>query len=171
MTTIVDTDKITFADGSVQRSANGSSLLIARQQSNGGGASANNANIRRPLNTVVENSIAGASVDIANGNITLPPGKYWARGFGVTYASNQSVTYLLVPSTNTILIHGTGSYSDATAATCSAVSLFEGTFTLTTTTVMYINTYTQTARVDGLGNAVASGTTSVYAEISIERIA
>lgn len=136
-----------------------------------GGATAVGSNVR-PLNDVVHNSIAGASLNAATSTITLPAGTYKVSGYSSLYAVSLYQGFLATVAAPTVpIVSGsTGFAYTSTGANTVSMNL-KGVFTLAAPTDIQMRIYTSTARnVDGLGNAVNSGIDNVHASLTFEKI-
>lgn len=138
-----------------------------------GSANATTQNIRA-LNTTIVNQIAGASLNAGTYQVTLPAGDYVAEYSAPAYRTNAffSLIYKVSPATAGILSNGSNAYSASTDASV-ATSHGSSTFTLGTTTVIDLRTYTVTAQAtNGLGLAVnLAGRNERYASLKIWKIA
>jgi hypothetical protein len=133
----------------------------------GGGASVVGMQ-RRTLNTTESNSITGMS--ISGDQITTPAGTYEidARAPG---CSSQHQIYLYNETAGTYLL--IGSSSNATSSTNFPTDSFaSGRIVLASAQVLSIRHYFATVQATyGLGAAVGSGQSEVYAEISLTKVA
>lgn len=138
-----------------------------------GSAGAATQNIRA-LNTTIVNQITGASLNAGTYQVTLPAGDYVAEYSAPAYRTNAffSLLYKVSPATAGILSNGQNAYSASTDASV-ATSHGSSTFTLGTTTVIDLRTYTVTAQAtNGLGLAVnLAGRNERYASLKIWKIA
>lgn len=133
-----------------------------------GGTSSAGLNIR-VLNTVMSNSISGAS--LASNQITLPAGTYRIRGRTPCFAINSSKGYLYNTTDAAIAIAGS-SVGNSTANSTQLDSLVTGIITIASTKVFELRHDIQTAVANtGLGFArnVAAAGVEVYTEIEITR--
>ena len=139
----------------------------------GGGAVTNTQQVRK-LNTVIENGIAGASLNTLTYQITLPAGKYFFDYTSPAHKVNASFAFLyqISPLPAAIIGNGENAYSagaDGTVTNSSGSSIL----TLTTTTIVELRHYTnETQAVDGLGVAVGfAGRNERYASLKIWKLA
>lgn len=138
-----------------------------------GAALATTQNIRA-LNTTIVNAIAGASLNAGTYQITLPAGEYVAEYYTPAHKTNGFFGLInkVSPAPAGILSNGNNSFS---ASTDGSVTTSHGssTFTLGTTTVIDLRTYTQTAHAtNGLGLAVnLAGRNERYSSLKIWKIA
>lgn len=120
----------------------------------------------RTLNTVVINSIAGAS--LAANQITLPAGTYKidANAPGYNVARHRA---RLVNSTDAVVILlGSSEHNGGSVGTRSRLV---GTFTLAAVKTVNITHFTQVATVTyGLGVETNDGFVNIYTEVFIEKI-
>ncbi len=136
----------------------------------GGGSAAATWNART-LNTVVKNTIAGAS--LSSSQITLPAGDYriQARAPAVFVDRHKIRVRQDVTGTPTTLIVGSSAFSDDAGATNSTDSTLDQIVTLAGTDVLDVQHYTEKAKVtNGLGQSTNAGEVEVYAEVFIERL-
>lgn len=141
-------------------------MQIQDQRASGtaGGAAIAGVN-NRTLNTVVRNTIAGASV--AASVITLPAGTYRinAQCMAVADTAACHVTSQLYNSlVGVVALAGLRSYLANGAATTTDVS---GSLTLTGTTTLLLRSQFSAAQAAGLGLAASFGYAEVYANIEI----
>ena len=124
----------------------------------------------RTLNTVVTNTISGAS--LASNQITLPAGTYevWASAPGNRTGNHKIKLHDILGSDVAI---GTSQFSNSAGGYAQTTSTILGhTFTISTTTTFELLQYTQTARATiGLGVATSSGDIEVYADVRIVKVA
>ena len=105
----------------------------------------------RVLNTVVTNTIAGAS--LASNRITLPEGTYRFYGSTPSLRSGQNKSYLYNVNTSALAIAGTSEYS-ATADTIQVRSHIMGRLTISSNTAFEFRLDLNDAKSgDGLGIA------------------
>lgn len=129
-----------------------------------GGAAISGVN-NRTLNTVVTNTITGASV--ASSVITLPAGTYRFRGESMVVADTAAshVTPQLYNNTvGAVALLGLRTYLGVGTANAAWVS---GRFTLNATTALLLRTQFSAANAAGLGLAASFGTTEVYSNVEI----
>lgn len=108
----------------------------------GGSPSAGFQTTRRDLNTVVNNTIVGASL---NSNvITLPAGVYRIHGFAIVGQVGDAKTSIFNTSSNQIVIAGAGLNVPDTFSTelLSNYTKFDGIVSLSNTTTLDVRTYT-----------------------------
>lgn len=146
-------------------------LHVRESQSSGadGGASSATTTHARTLNTVVENTIAGAS--LASNKVTLPAGTYKVRAHAPGYAcGNQRLTLYNVTASAALLVGPNGQASVSGSA--SAAATLSGVFTLAVESEVRLDHYTQAAKAtDGLGRALSTGVSEVYSEMELWRTA
>ncbi|MBY0237863.1 MAG: hypothetical protein K2X55_00965 [Burkholderiaceae bacterium] len=121
----------------------------------------------RTLNTVVANTIAGAS--LASNQVTLPPGTYEfsarAPGYGNVGASRLSLYN--VTDAATVLQGDTSS-----GATPNSWALCDGRFTITAAKVVKLRQWFGSSFTDGQGSAsFVAGVAEVYASLIIRKVA
>ena len=146
-------------------------IIVADQKPDGtaGGSSVANVWTTRVLNTVLFNSISGAS--LGSNAVTLPAGTYLVRGsspIGVSGETNHS-SRLRDVTNNVTLVNGSSEFADAGAVTRSEVS---GSFVLAGSAAVALQYWADIARAtNGLGNAVPNGEVEVYGQLEIRRVA
>lgn len=146
-------------------------LLHVQHQENttveGGSTSTGVYNIR-PLNTVLTNTITGAS--LASNQITLAAGTYFIDAAVSGNSGRQQKLLLWNDSDSSFAVIGQVSYSNSTALTdCSVV--MRGRFTIAAEKTFELQHYTTTGRAStGMGLATDDGTTEVYADVLIWEI-
>jgi hypothetical protein len=122
----------------------------------------------RTLNTLVTNTIEGASLDTSTSTITLPAGTYYTVA-GTPTVNNRHQTKLASVSGTATVLYGTPYAGLAgPGSTPNAFSVVRGVFTLTATTELKIYTKT-TATGANLGSA-ASQYVEIYSEVEIWQI-
>ena len=132
----------------------------------GGGSTAGNQ--VRVLNTVVRNTIVGAS--LASNQITLPAGKYSIFATAPAYRSDHHRVRLVNVTDSTVIFLGT-SQNSANADQTETWSHVTGIFTLTATKNINMTHYIQTAvATNGLGTNTNDTFVSVYTSVYITKI-
>ena len=133
-----------------------------------GGSSSAGDNIR-VLNTVVRNTISGAS--LASNQITLPLGTYTCTASAPCVASSQTRARLVNVTDTTVTLLGQGAYS-LPASVMQLNCLIIGTFTITAAKVFNITHFFVSARAtDGLGADIGDARTNIFTEVFITKIA
>ena len=139
----------------------------------GGAAVAVTQNIRA-LNTTIINTITGASLNAGTYQVTLPAGEYVAEYSTPAYRTNGffSLINKVSPAPAGILSNGQNAFSSSNDA-CVATSHGSSVFTLGTTTIIDLRTYTVTAQAtNGLGLAVnLAGRNERYSSLKLWKIA
>ena len=123
----------------------------------------------RTLNTVVSNSIPGAS--LATDKITLPAGRYKITASAPGYfCDRHRIRFLNVTDTTVVLV-GTSEFV-AGSVSATTRSLITGVFTITATKDFNITHHTQTSIAgNGLGvQTVTDALVEVYTTVMIEKI-
>jgi len=122
----------------------------------------------RTLNTVVANTISGAS--LASNQITLPAGTYRITGGAPFYVPNEAKAYLYNVTDSAIAIYGSSEFGDGSNTLRCYV---DGRITITGTKVFELRQVLRGGSVGtfGLGRAVnsASAPTEVYSTLTIEK--
>ena len=119
----------------------------------------------RILNTVVSNTIPGAS--LAGNQITLPLGKYQINASAPTYTANQHRIRLINITDAVVVLLGSSEY--AVAATTDR-SLLIGVFNITATKSFNITHFTSVAIANGLGVNSADTFIEVFTNVIITKI-
>ena len=136
-----------------------------------GGASLSGVNTR-VLNTVVTNTIVGAS--LATNKVTLPAGTYNLYGSAPNWKGNGHKAYIYNVTAAALSIYGTTSHSWETDNTQTS-SVIHGRITITVATEFELRHNIALARAtDGLGfatNLTASSGPEVYGELEITKVA
>jgi hypothetical protein len=175
----VDADTVDGIEGSViTENANaiallnlavGGVMILADQKpdTTSGGPSVVGDNIR-DLNTVIKNTISGASLS-AN-RVQLPLGSYFILAMVPSYHSGQAKSYLFNYTDTLVEVTGSSSYS-ANGSNAAAVSTILDGFTIATTKQFELKLTTVGAfAINGLGVASSSGLVEVYSQVYIAKI-
>lgn len=147
-------------------------LHVQEQQptSTPGGTATSGAWRERTLNTVIENSIPGAS--LANNNITLPVGTYEIFASAPAYRVGPHRIQIVSLSRGTILIGSNQSSSTAAADSPITTATVIGRVSVSAVETFSLQHRVYTTMDDyGFGTASLLGTHEVYSEIYIKRIA
>jgi hypothetical protein len=131
-----------------------------------GGASSTATHHIRTLNTVVTNTISGAS--LASNKITLPAGTYNIRASAPALAAGLHRIRLVNVTDSTVVLLGSSAYNDGPNY-IETHSFISGQFTLAGTKDLNITHYIQVADSDGLGKAVNDTFVNVYTSVFIEK--
>ena len=133
----------------------------------GGGSTATTWN-KRTLNTVVRNTITGAS--LASDQITLPAGVYNIRARCPAFIVSKHKSRLRNTTDGTTTLIGSSSYTDGADAVQNDTTVM-GQFTITGTKVFELQHYTELTRAtNGFGVATNATELEVYSEIEITRL-
>jgi hypothetical protein len=132
------------------------------------GASTGTGTATRPLNTVAQNSISGAS--LASSTITLPAGTYDFRGrAGVAGNANSYNKSYLQNVTDSIQFMGSARYANvATQDNCD--SFFSGRFTIAATKTFQIRTFVGSVATT-FGAPASGGAVEIYSEVEFWKVA
>ncbi len=144
-------------------------MFVQDQKTSGtqGGSSSSGVNIR-VLNTVVVNTISGAS--LASNQVTLPAGTYRIAAVAPAVRPNNERLYVYNTSTSATVLLGT-SLRSSSADTEGFNTTVSGQITLGSTGVLELRHYIAGAFATlGLGDAVSDGQTEVYASMEITKI-
>ena len=133
-----------------------------------GGPSVAGANIR-VLNTVVRNTIPGAS--LASNQITLPAGTYTCTASAPFFQGNGGRIRLVNVTDSSVLILGLDTYADSTVSVAIHCPLF-GVFTLASPKVINLTHQIELAKTtNGLGVYTSDTFVQVFASVFITKIA
>lgn len=143
-------------------------LHVQDQKTSGTGAGAAVAgNQTRVINTVLTNTITGAS--LASNTITLPAGDYFATGESTGRNLDRFQASLYDNTLASFILNGSSELS--LTADVQTKSFFSGTFTLSGTTDVIVNFYSTNANAfSGLGLGTASGQIEVYTDVKIWKV-
>lgn len=123
---------------------------------------------QRILNTIVTNTISGAS--LSNNIITLPAGKYIGDITIPCYMVNNTTAKLVDYNTAVQVLLGTVEQANASANDPATVHI-RGVFTLSAAANLYITQYAQTQKTaNGFGVACVSGT-GIFTDAFFTKIA
>ncbi len=144
--------------------------IFNETQSSGtaGGASTASAFTKRTLNTTVVNNIAGCS--LATSVVTLATaGTYLMWASTPTYQSGFTKTRIRNTTASTDAIVGQNADASNTVG-CSSIAY--GIVTISASTNFEVQTWVQvTKATNGFGAAVVSGSSEIYSQLFIARIA
>jgi len=146
-------------------------LHVRDEKSSGtdGGTFTSGAWRTRDLNTVVKNTIPGAS--LASNQITLPAGTYRIRARAPGNKVDRHKAAIYNDTSSTYLIYGSNSYSISTGEYAQTDSVVEGWITLASESVLELRHYCQkTIATDGFGIDTTFGVVEVYSEVIIEKV-
>jgi hypothetical protein len=134
-----------------------------------GGASVATTFTKRTLNTTVTNSVTGAS--IASSVITLTAGTYRVSAISPYHQVSMVAIRLRNTTDGTTAIAGVNNYVGP-SSTAGCYAQFDGVVTITATKNFEVQYYCVTAQAtNGLGVALNSGSSEIYTQITIQRIA
>lgn len=155
--------------------ADGGSGLTSRQvihvrdektANTAGGTNSSGDNIRT-LNTIVTNTITGAS--LGTNKITLPIGTYEINASSPAAGVDRFRARLLNVTTSSIILLGTCEYGVNPSG--AGRSVIQGTFTLASQSEINILLFTSTINTtNGLGLAINDGYTEVYTSVFIQKV-
>ncbi len=145
------------------------SIQVREEQTTGtNGGSSSAGDQVRTLNTVVRNTITGAS--LASDQITLPAGTYKVNASAPAYDCNRQRTFLYNVTDAAVELLGTTGFSNQTG-NVQARSFVIGEFTITSEKDFEIRQYQEDAVATfGLGVACSDGRVEIYSEATIEQI-
>jgi hypothetical protein len=125
----------------------------------------------RDLNTIITNTITGASLDTSTSRITLPAGTYLILASAPAYRPFRHVARLRNITDSADSMIGTAEYAGDTSQTRS---LIDGIITISAEKVFELQHYIQrgsgSSDTDRFGRATALGVIEVYCMIRIEKI-
>lgn len=162
---------ITREKGDARYAASRGEIIVEDRKgaTEGGQALTASTWVRRDLNTVVLNTISGAS--LANDEVTLPAGTYDVQAFVPSIVVNTSVTRLYDVTNSAILLQGSVANSHSSFYT-SVTSVIMGRFSLSGTAQVGIDHYVQTSAAGGGGPiGIGAGNYSVFTRMQITKVA
>lgn len=124
----------------------------------------------RVLNTVVDNTITGAT--LSGNQITLPAGTYRVVGTAPSTGNNGARAYLYNVTDSSVAV--LGRQGNTTASGVGDIVVVEsgmrGRFAISEPKVFEVRHYTESAQVTyGLGSAVSNGGNEIYTEVEITK--
>lgn len=123
----------------------------------------------RALNTVVENTVTGAS--LASNKVTLPAGTYKVRAHAAGYTCNGQRLTLYNVTAGAAILAGPSSHASV-AGFAQLPAMVSGVFTLSVSSEVRLDHYTGVARAtSGLGVPVSDGSPEIYADLELWRTA
>jgi hypothetical protein len=147
---------------------NTTQVFIAHDQKasgTNGGALVANTNVTRDLNTIIVNTITGASLDTSTSRITLPAGTYLISASAVGQSVGRHVLLLrnITDSSNEVI--GAGSILDSSLTR----AFIESHITISAEKVFELQHRVSISNSAGQGISSLAGTVEVYAMIKIEK--
>jgi hypothetical protein len=136
-----------------------------------GGTATNGLFRNRALNTVLTNTIPGAS--LASDQVTLPPGTYDVEWECPFYRVDRAVTRFTTRSGDSVTLVGNTSYSNSGNDFADSKSSGFGRFTLTSTSVFEVQYRSRNSTAGwglGLSHSVDGPTPSIYTTVRIWKI-
>ena len=135
-----------------------------------GGGSTGGAYAIRTLNTVVTNTITGAS--LASNKITLPAGTYDLEAACIVFGSNSTKALIWNDSDSAFILVGLSQFFRSTNDETANAARVSGRFTLAAEKNLELQNYIAVSRAsDGLGTATDDGEIEVYADVQIRKVA
>ena len=134
-----------------------------------GGTSSTGVNTR-VLNTVVTNTISGAS--LSTNQVTLPAGTYDVYGSAPAFDANAHRAYLYnITDTAIEIIGQSGTFTGTADTTCNRAEVV-GRFTIGAEEVFELrHSVGSGTATNGLGTQTNDGSVEVYAELIFEKVA
>lgn len=172
--TLVGTDTTqTITNKSIDASTNTLSnlqpcIIVRDEKANGtnGGTSSTGTNTR-VLNTVLVNTITGASLSL--NQVTLPAGTYDVWGTAPVFNGSRVKTYLYNATDAAVTIVGESGY--ATSVNSSTSPVVMGRFTIAGTKAFELRQYIEVgAATNGNGIASSAGMVEVYGQIRFTKV-
>lgn len=152
---------------------NGEVIHVRDQKAAGvdGGASGAGSQVRT-LNTVVLNTIAGASLNLTTSEVTLPAGTYRVFARAPAYASNEHRVRLVNVTDVVNAVLGSPGYNNTAGAAQTNSVINAATLTIAATKVFNLTHFTAAAKAgNGLGVSPGDGLAAVYAELVFLKVA
>lgn len=137
----------------------------------GGTSPASGTAITRTMNTVVTNTLAGAS--LSNNQMIIPAGKYKLTGDAPAYLVGSHTAYLWNVTAGALLANGTPEYSYPGAGGSQTRSIIGTEITLAASTVIELRHLTGTVVSGGLGQGsggAPAGGINIFSEIIFEKV-
>ena len=121
----------------------------------GGGTTVNLTQNVTGINTVVQNTIDGAS--LAAMQITLPPGRYRSLGFHVVNRSAECKLRLRNITAGNNAVDGMSGFANTVGSAGTIPVLLAGEFTIAVESVFELQLYTEIGLADGAGRPADNG--------------
>jgi len=107
------------------------------EETSTGVAAATGSSIK--LNTTIINEITGVSLNTSTGEVSIPSGDYYFKGFVPSFGVDYHRASLRVSGTSTDLLLGTTSYGASSGSNAGTLSVFSGRVLFTTNSTIYIH--------------------------------
>lgn len=163
-----------LSNGSIQWSDNSTTtsngvLIVEDEESNNtAGGNAFVGKNSRVLNTVVANTINGAS--LSSNEVILPAGTYRIVATTPEFAADRAKAVWFNTTDNSTTTVGTTGFSDGSTGNAISQSNIDSRFTISGTKTFDLYTYVQTNRgTNGLGLPANLGMTEVYSQVQITK--
>lgn len=135
-----------------------------------GGTATSGSFVKRTLNTTVVNNIAGCS--IASSVITLPAGTYKAVGYAPCYRTSGNQARFYNNTGAAVVGAPSNNITSDNGGNGGVVAIVDTYFTLAVTSNIQLEHRVQTTVANaGYGGAQSFGTSEIYAQVTITRIA
>ena len=133
-----------------------------------GGTSSSNTTSARTLNSIVINTISGAS--LASNTVTLPAGTYEVRGRAPTKNSGGNRLTIYSVTDSSVLIQG-ASFFNSTTGSYSLDAAITGRFTITSTKNIQLQHWISEGDGRGFGApANQTGVLEIYSELELTKV-
>jgi hypothetical protein len=121
---------------------------------------------------VSTNTILGASLNVGNGQITLPAGEYYIRARAPANKSGPNKCFMYNLTATDTLLTGTSSVSANSTSASQTDSNLSGVFMLTVSSVLELrHAFSAAFASQGLGIATGTGSlTEIYSEVEIWKL-
>lgn len=127
----------------------------------------------RPLNTLVHNSITGASFDDQDIEIILPAGKYYVEAYSCAFYVDANYARLFNLTNGQQVLIGEYGLSNPNAGYNNTGSTVRGRFTLNSTSNLQLQHYCQTSRSTtgfGYNSSALDSQPSAFADVRVWRV-
>lgn len=164
-----------YASGTLyQANLNQAIFSLVTNSTSGGGSSTSNLYVTRVINTVQYNDIPGVSLDVSNGQITLPAGKYHIRVSSAAYNCGYTRLRLFNITNTSVVAYGTSHFAGSGNQVQAELEII---YSPVATFNYIIQHYTQTS-VAGNGFGVYDSThaggylgTNAYVLVHVDKLA
>ena len=170
MTTEVPNEMVEGLDDKISKKV----ALFQDQKADGtsGGTFTSGAWRDRDMNTEVYNNIPGLSLNVSNGQLTIPAGEYIIKTKAMAYKCGAHQTRIYNLTDTAVSSVGEKLFSSASIA-ISTNSACVARITLTSSKIFQLQHYCDTTKAtDGLGYGASTldGTVGVFASLEVEKL-